>query len=126
MKDVLLSVSNPGETSAVQQAENKLMSENFELNDLLAEKKEKLLKADYEELKVLTEITQQYGEYAVNAAKAVEAAEEKTMKTRKTLGDKWANDEVKQASSEGEAKSRAADARINATTAFDSVDDSID
>ena len=119
MKEQLVALSRPGDASGVQQAEHKLLIENVDLNDLLAEKKEKLLETDYEELKALTEITQKYGEYAVLAEKALETAEEEAATTRGALGNKWANQAVKKSES-------AADARLDATMVLDDVDSDID
>lgn len=119
MKEQLVALSRPGDASGVQQAEHKLLIENVDLNDLLAEKKEKLLETDYEELKALTEITQKYGEYAVLAEKALETAEEEAATTRGALGNKWANQAVKKSES-------AADARLDATMVLDDVDSGID
>lgn len=94
MIQVIESMNSSGMASGAQQAENTRMIETLKLTQQLSEKKDKLLEQDYEQLKLLTDITAQYGEQAVAAAKEADKAEVNEGQSRKKFVMNYRNDQI--------------------------------
>ena len=94
MIQVIEAMNSSGTASGAQQAENTRMIETLKLTQQLSEKKDKLLEQDYEQLKLLTDITAQYGEQAVVVAKEADKAEVNEGQSRKKFVMNYRNDQI--------------------------------